>query len=231
VQAEKARRIEDEGEAIEVSAHRPFLLEDPESVYYVVEGGLLIFTVALDKGAPVGQRTHFLGIGAGQCCFGFDLKGYALGSGFLVVPRQGSKVRKIPVTRLQQLSRSPQGGESVAALLDTWVGGLSKALTPTTAKRVNELPMKPGTELTLDKTNKATSADGVVWVALWMSSVLFDDVSTLVFPRKRAFFPITPDSWIRPLGDEFGELVLEPKRTAEVVGDAAFWGSLQVFHR
>jgi ATP-binding cassette subfamily C protein len=230
-QAEKARRIEDEGEPIEVSAHRPFLLDDPESVYYVVEGGLLIFTVALDKGSPVGQRTHFLGIGSGQCCFGFDLKGYALGSGFLVVPKQGSKVRKIPVSRLQQLSRVSQQGEAVAALLDTWVAGLSKALTPTTAKRTNELPMKPGVELKLDRTNKATSADGVVWVDLWSGSVLYDDVSTLVFPRKRAFFPITPDSWIRPLGDEFGELVLQPKRTAEVVGDAAFWGSLQVFHR
>src|SRR4029450_6889812 len=76
--AEKARRVEDEGELIEVSAHRPFLLEDPDSVYYVVEGGLLIFTVALEKGAPVGQRTHFLGIGPGQCCFGFHLNGYAL---------------------------------------------------------------------------------------------------------------------------------------------------------
>ena len=140
--AEKARRIEEEGEPIEVSAHRPFLLDDVDSVYYVVEGGLLIFTVALEKGAPVGQRTHFLGIGAGQCCFGFDLKGYALGSGFLVVPKQGTKVRRMPVTRLQQLARLPQQGEGVAALLDTWVGGLSKALTPTTAKRVNELPLE-----------------------------------------------------------------------------------------
>lgn len=230
-QAEKARRIEEEGDQIEVSAHRPFLLEDPDSIYYVVEGGLMIFTVALEKGVPVGQRTHFLGIGPGQCCFGFDLKGYALGSGFLVVPKQGSKVRRIPVARLQQLSRVSPQGEGVAALLDTWVGGLSKALTPTTAKRVNELPMKPGTELTLDRTNKATSADGVVWVDLWSGSVLFDDVSTLVFPRKRAFFPITPDSWIRPLGDEFGDLVLNPKRTTEVLADQAFWVSLQVFHR
>ena len=125
----------------------------------------------------------------------------------------------------------PQQGEGVAALLDTWVGGLSKALTPTTAKRINELPLKPGAELKLDRTNKATSADGVVWVDLWSGSVLFDDVSTLVFPRKRAFFPITPDSWIRPLGDEFGELVLNPKKTDEVVADANFWLSLQVFHR
>jgi NHLM bacteriocin system ABC transporter ATP-binding protein len=229
--AEKARRIEEEGEPIDVSAHRPFLLDDPDSVYYVIEGGLLIFTVALEKGAPVGQRTHFLGIGPGQCCFGFDLKGYALGSGFLVVPKQGSKVRRMPVARLQQLARMPQQGEAVAALLDTWVGGLSKALTPSTAKRTGELPLKPGVELKLDRTNKATSADGVVWVDLWSGSVLFDDVSTLVFPRKRAFFPITPDSWIRPLGDEFGALVLNPKKTSEVVSDGTFWLSLQVFHR
>ena len=29
--AEKARRIEDDGEVVDVSAHRPFLLDDPDS--------------------------------------------------------------------------------------------------------------------------------------------------------------------------------------------------------
>ncbi len=227
----KARNIEEEGEFVEGNAHKPFLLDDPQSVYYVVEGGLLIFTVALEKGQPVGQRTHFLGVVAGQCCFGFDLVGYALGSGFLAVPKQGTKLRKIPLARFRQLSASPQQAETIASLIDTWVAGLSRAMVPTTAKRTGELPLVPGTPLKLDKKSKATSAEGVVWVDLWSGSVLFDDVSTLVFNRKRAFFPITPDSWIRPLGDEFGDLSLTPQRTDVILRDPAFWFSLEVFHK
>ncbi len=61
--------------------------------------------------------------------------------------------------------------------------------------------------------------------------MLYDDVSTITFTRKRAFFPLTPDSWIRPLGDEFGDLHLDPKKTVEVLKDPAFWFSLEVFHR
>ncbi|HEY8550559.1 MAG TPA: NHLP bacteriocin export ABC transporter permease/ATPase subunit [Vicinamibacterales bacterium] len=227
----RTRRIEDEGELVEANAHRPFVLDDPESVWYVVEGGLLIFTVALEKGQPVGPRTHFLGIVPGQCCFGFDLVGYALGSGFLAVPKQGTKLRRIPLARFRQLAAMPQQSEAIAALIDTWVAGLSRALAPVTAKRTGETQLKPGTAVTLDRRSKATSADGVLWVDLWSGSVLFDDVSTLVFSRKRALFPITPDSWIRPLGEEFGDLRLQPIRTADAMKDAAFWFSLEVFHR
>ncbi len=224
-------QLEDEGEEVVGSAHKPFLLDDPESVYYVVSGGLLIFTVALDKGQPVGQRTHFLGIVQGQCCFGFDLKGYGFGSGFLCVPKQGTTLRKIKVSRVRQLAAMPRHGERMAALVDTWVSGLTKALEPTTAKRTGELTLTPGTTLKLSKKSKATSAEGVVWVALYSGSVLYDDMSTLTFPRRHALFPITRDSWIRPLSEEFGDLSLEPKKTAAVFPDPSFWFSVDVFHR
>ena len=229
--AEKARRIEDEGELVEGSAHRTFLLDDPDSLWYVVSGGLLLFTVALDKGKPVGQRTHFLGILPGQCCFGFDPVGYGFGSGFLCVPKPGTILRKIRMSRLRQLATMPQHADGIAALVDTWIAGLTKALEPATARRVDELTLAPGTPLKLSKKSKATSAAGVVWVDLWSGSVLYDDVSTITFTRKRAFFPLTPDSWIRPLGDEFGDLHLDPKKTVEVLKDPAFWFSLEVFHR
>src|SRR5690606_32172836 len=78
--ATSGERFEDEGEEIHVSGHRPFLLDDPNAAWYVVQGGILIFTVAIEQGQPVGTRTHFLGVLPGQAIFGFDLQRYGVGS-------------------------------------------------------------------------------------------------------------------------------------------------------
>src|SRR6185503_14053456 len=78
-----SEKLGEAGELIEVSAHHPFLLDEPDIVWHVVEGGVMIFAVALDKGEPVGPRTHFLGVLPGQVMFGFDLQRYGVGSGFL----------------------------------------------------------------------------------------------------------------------------------------------------
>lgn len=228
----RTRRIEDEGELVEASAHHPFLLDDPESLWYVASGGLLIFTVALERGQPVGSRSHFVGVTTGQCCFGFDLRSYALGSGFLAVPKQGTVLRRIPVSRLRELASVPQQADTIVALLETWISALSKALArDISIKRAGEQVLEAGQVLTLDRKSKATASDGVLWVELWSGSVLFDDVSTPVFPRKRAFFPVTPDSWIRPVGEEFGDLTVTPRPTAEIAQNPAFWHSLGVFHQ
>ncbi len=225
-------RVEDEGEGLTVSAHDPFLLDDPDFAWYVVTGGILIFTVTLEKGEPVGTRQHFLGIVPGQLCVGFDMKRYGLGSGFLAVAKQGTTVRKIPMARLRQLSADPGRAAAVAQLVDSWIGGLSTALVANLqSKRVDEVALKPGERVTLDPTMKATSGEGVVWLNLWSGSVLFNDMATPRFARRDALFPITPKSWIRPVSDEFGPLALTPKATKDVAGGPDLWTGLSVFHQ
>lgn len=228
----RTRRIEDEGELIEAVAHHPFLLDDSTSLWYVVSGGLLVFTVALEKGHPVGPRSHFLGVMPGQCCFGFDLRRPGCDSGFLAVAKPGTWLRRIGLSRLRELARTPQQVDTIAALVDTWITTLSKALArDIPVKRAGEQVLESGRTCTLDRESKATAAEGVLWVDAWSGGILFDDLSTPVFPRKRALFPVTPDSWIRPIGDELGDLTLTPRPTAEVIRETAFWHSLDVFHQ
>jgi pSer/pThr/pTyr-binding forkhead associated (FHA) protein len=223
--------IDEEGEGIEASAHRPFQLDDPDAAWYVVGGGLLIFTVALEKGEPVGSRTHFLGIVPGQMCLGFDLKRYGVGSSFLAVAKQGTLLRKIPRARLEELAADTTHGATIAALLDAWISGLSAALVANhDAKRSGESLLKPGERLDLDEKGRATSSDGVVWIDVWSGSVMFDDMTTPRFPRRGVLFPVTPDSWIRPVSDEFGSLALTPVSTSNVVGQPGLWQGVDVFH-
>ncbi len=226
----RTRRIEDEGELVEASAHRPFLLDDPATVWYVVTGGLLLFTVAVERGEAVGPRSHFLGILPGQCCFGFDLTRYGFGSGFLAVPKPETTLRKIPLARLQALAASGLG-EAVAALIDTWIEGLTMALVHNlTVKRTDEPLLKAGTPVELGTRHKASADRGVLWVDLWSGSVLFDDMTRPIFARRRTLFPVTPNGWIQPVSEEFGTLSLSPVPTVEAVRRPELWHGLDVFH-
>jgi ATP-binding cassette subfamily C protein len=224
----ETKRIEDEGEAVQTSAHKPFLLDDPTLCYYVVNGGILIFGVSVENGAPVGPRTHLLGIVEGQCMFGFDTRRYAIGSGLLAVPKPGTTLRRIPVARLRELAKGPQA-TAVATLVSTWVNGVSKALIrnlPT--KRTGETDLKPGQEMTLTTQQKATTADAVLWVDIWSGSILFNDMATPTFARKRVLFPVTPHSWIQPVGDEFGDLSVAPLTTEQAIASPDLWYGLDV---
>jgi ATP-binding cassette subfamily C protein len=199
-------------------------------VWYVVNGGVLIFTVALEKGEPVG-RAHFLGVVAGQLLFGLDLRRYGVGSGFLAVAKQGTRLRKIPLARFRQLASDSGRRPVIAGLVDTWIAGLSAALTATLqTKRADESALRAGERVSLDPATKATSAAGVVWVKVWSGSVMFDDMATPRFTRRDVFFPLTPQSWIRPVSDEFGPLALSPVATRDLAGSDDLWAGLDVFH-
>jgi NHLM bacteriocin system ABC transporter ATP-binding protein len=229
---EDTRPIQEEGELVEVSAHRPFLLDDASSVWYVVSGGIEIFTVAVEHGAPVGTRAHFLGVLPGQCFFGFDLLRYGMGSGFLAVAKRDTTVRRIRLARLRALASARPTAAAVAALIDTWIAGLSKTLTrDLDAKRVGESTLQSGEPVELASGGKATAAEGVLWIDIWSGSILFDDLATPMFDGKRTLFPICPDSWIQPVSEEFGDLSLKPLRTVETIADPMLWQGLEVFHQ
>jgi ATP-binding cassette subfamily C protein len=224
-----SRGVEQEGELIEVSAQEPFLLNDPDVMYTVVSGGILIFTIPLEKGQPVGIRTHFLGVLPGQCFFGFDLSPHA--SGFLAVGRPGTSIRKLSVTRLRELAGMPGQARPIAALVDTWVAGLSKSLLRDfIAKAGNEVRLTRGATASLGAQQRATADEGVLWVDIPSRGVMFDELATPDFDQRSALFPLTPHSWLQPVSEEFGETVFRPTATEDLVGSSSLWYGLQIFH-
>jgi NHLM bacteriocin system ABC transporter ATP-binding protein len=225
-------QLENEGELLQLGAHQAFLLDDPTSAWLVLEGGILIFTTTVERGQAIGPRAHFLGIPPGQMCFGFDRATYGLGSGFLAVPKQGTKISKIARARLQEISDSPSGRATIAAFVDTWISGLSRAIVATLpVRRSGELPLKVDQRVDLKAHVKATSDGGVVWVDLWNGSVLFDDLTMPLFTEPRALFPLSGDAWIQAASDEFGALTLLPKSTVAALANPLVWTGLDVFHR
>ncbi|MFW6198452.1 MAG: FHA domain-containing protein, partial [Acidobacteriota bacterium] len=78
---DRTRPLEEEGELVEPRATEPFLADEAGQVWYVVSGGIELFTVSLEGGRPEGPRKHFLGILPGQCFLGFDTEALGMSSG------------------------------------------------------------------------------------------------------------------------------------------------------
>lgn len=229
VQVPAPQGLDSEGELIKVSAHAPFLLDDPSVCYFVVTGGILIFTVPLEKGQPNGIRTHFLGLLPGQLLFGFDLNAHA--TGFLAVARPETTLRKIPLAKVMEVASRPSQAAAVAALIDTWVTGLSKSLVRDFNPRPGtDIKLSAGQTVTLKAEEHATTSDGVLWIDIVSRGVLFDAIATPDFARRSAPFPITPHSWIQPSSADFGDTVVRPADTATLVRHPDLWFGLAVFH-
>lgn len=227
--AEAAVAIEREGEGMEVGAHQPFLLDETDFVWYVLEGGIDIFTVAIEKQQPKGTRSHFLGILAGQCFFGFDSVGAS--SGFLAVGKQGTKLRRIRIDRLREIAGRASGLKLLTGVIDTWISGLNKALArDLPAERGEETKLRAREKVELKAGQKATSEAGVLWFPVSSGEILFNDMGEPTFAEKQVLFPVTPDSWVQGCLGEFGNFECTPLPTDGVIKRPTFWRSLATYH-
>ncbi len=228
---ERPQPLEELGERVVATANKPFLLDDPEEVWLVESGKFELFAVTVEKGEPVGARQHFLTVDAGQAAFGMDTARYGMGSGFLVVGKAGSVLRRFDVAKLMDLATVPAHAERIAKLLAMWIEGLSRRLT-------SDLPSIPRTDLRLGLGEKSHWKSGqkvspgheVVWIELPSERLLFAGMASLGRDLEGVFFPLGPGCWLELLSGE-GELPIEARSSLKVAADPRTWAGLDVFHR
>ena len=231
-EVQQRKWLEQEGTLVEVKGNEPFLLANANYIWYLIEGDIDIFTVAVTEGKPQGARTHFLRILPGQCFFGLDPRRFGMESGFLVVGSQGTQLRRIEMNHLKTLATTPTSAKGVASLLDTWISGLSKSLVRDLTQQVSaSVDLEVGVQATLDSKQKARSAEGLVWVNVFSGSLLFNDMATPVFKGTELPFPLSPESWLQPVSDEFDDAIFRPVSTLEALRQPKFWEGLDVFHQ
>jgi ATP-binding cassette subfamily C protein len=223
--------IAHEGELIEVSAHQPFLLDDPERAWYVVTGGVLLFTVAVEKGLPKGPRAHVMDLEPGQVLFGSDVHRQQSGAGFLAVARVGTALRRLPLSRVREMAADPVLAPAIADAIDTWIGRMSTSLARALGtKRGASALLAPERDVECSPRATVTSAGGVVWIEIQSGGIRFDDLAVPRFTTRHTLFPVAPDAWIQPVDEEFGPLAVRPASTLGVIASDVLWHGLQVFH-
>ena len=132
-----------EGERTQPNVHTPLLLDDPETVWFVEAGGLLVFTAVIDGGAPQGIRRHLLDVGPGECVFGFDRIGIPDDIGAIAVVRWGTVLRVL----LDGAACASWPGSIPSPWpsgVDVWIERLSTSLMRgVAAQRAAELTLVP----------------------------------------------------------------------------------------
>ncbi len=228
VSAKPETRLEDEGEAVLVAGNRPFFLDDTSSMWMVESGRIDVFTVAVKDGEPAGARTFFISVEPGQALFGMDLATYGQGNGFLAAGKSGTRLRKIPVERFEELAKQKRHEERIAGMIDTWVTALSRGL-------VRDLPAGPpidydlvlGQEQKLAFQKRARARRGLVWIRSGRSDLIYIGLSAI--DGGSALFPVTEDVYVESGSND--ELTLSPVATAGSLADPSFWAGLTLFHQ
>jgi NHLM bacteriocin system ABC transporter ATP-binding protein len=226
----RPKSLEEEGEQLVTAANKPFVISNPEDVYLVESGKVEIFTVQLDAGRPVGARTHFVTVEAGQAFFGMDTDRYGMGSGFLAVGKAGSELRKYSSARLMRLASVAEHGARIAKLVATWVEALSQRLVKDLPLPTVDVLLEIGAEAEIPADKKAACSKGLGWIEMPAAQFLFDGMGSLSYEVEGVLFPLGPGSWVELLaGAE--SMKVTPRPTAQAIGDPRLWAGLDVFQR
>lgn len=244
-----------EGLEIQATGNRPFLIDDPDAVWYVESGKVEIFTVGVENGLPEGARNHFVTVSEGNLMMGMDPELFKVGSGFLAVGSINTVLRRVSRPRLNELAGLEHLGPVVAEWVDGWVDSLAMGLTDEIAKPpLDEITLMPGESVTLPRQHQACPNKGVVWLEVASGKVLFIGMEELSLEDQEpnhesrgdslglqhlvraataetVLFPVSTKSWIEALVFKDPGTMVHSERAGACVDRAEFWRGVDAFHR
>jgi NHLM bacteriocin system ABC transporter ATP-binding protein len=215
------------GSTYEIGGNTPFLLNDPESVWYIKSGIVEVFSVRVGQEGPSGTRYHFFTAKSDDMLFGMDLEKYGEGLGLLAVGIVGTKIVKIPMEMFRQMTSAAELEYALSPLIDGWVFGLSYAVTKHVypKPRVDEM-LEPLAEIVMQDGKKARAKKGVVWLAYQEGSSLFIGMEEILPMDHEALFPIASDVWIQSIGST----KFKAHSTKEILDQQSMWAGLEYFY-
>lgn len=207
------------GNIVEGGGDRPFLISGDQN-WWVLEGSVDVFTVAVEDGEPVGNRDHLFRVDKGQLMVGMSTSQFPFG--LLAVGTRGSRLAQVNQRQLEDLFVGPQAAD-LYPLLDEWVAHLYEGVT-------KDLPPEECTtldagEFRARKKMRVCPADEVLWTHhLKGSSILLDNPHYEV--KGDDPLPLGPGVW---LNMPKASVVLS-ETTEELADRNDLWPSLERFH-
>jgi NHLM bacteriocin system ABC transporter ATP-binding protein len=219
--------FEAEGQLEIAGGNRPFLLLGEDTMWFVESGNVEVFTVQVQEGEPIGARSHFLTVKAGEVMFGMDLERYGQGHGFLAVGLTGTRLWRLSRARFGQVAADPQWTEHLAPLIDTWLGELSIGVTKDITPRPKaEVHLAEEGEISIKKSQKLHAKKGVLWIELKEGEGLFIGMQELFFDGQTTLFPLAPETWFEAYDDH----CIKVTTSRNSLADPAIWRGLDYFH-
>lgn len=212
-----------EGQAVEAGSNRPFLLDDPRSVWLLAGGEVDISSVHLPFQGEAEGRQHFFSASAGEVLFGVGLGG-AHGLTLQGVAAPGAALRKIPLSLWQERAADPAFTDLAALLLDQWLAALLRGVTARLRPRSYQ-ELRPG-QNTLAARSCASSPTRPLWIELQQGTAHLFGEPTLPLAAGPRLVPLADRAWLESATD----LVVRAVDTPALLRSDPGAASLGPFH-
>ncbi|MFZ5642328.1 MAG: NHLP bacteriocin export ABC transporter permease/ATPase subunit [Bacillota bacterium] len=199
-----------------------FLLDNPENIWLVCEGGVSVFSVPVAGGEAVGQRVHLFDVEAGQAMFGLGpCDGQKLG--LLAVCNPDTRILRMEKSRFGEIAKSR--GELPGALLESWVAGLSAGICRDMPPKKYEI-LRAGQEVTVWEECFLKPEEKVLWVKSKAGVLQFLANPHLPALEEEVFFPVADSVWVFAQANS----KLYVADTAGFLKEDDPWAALRHFH-
>ena len=217
--------FEQEGSPREVPGNNPLPLNDPDSVWLVGSGRVDVFAIPSEDGEPAGPRIHLLRAETGQLLFGSEC-GASEQPGLIAAGVPGTKVIRLPKSRLPGLVENPVLAAQFGSLLDAWIDALTAGVARGRMPgQVFLLEARKDARFEADKI--VSPAHDTLWVCNCRGTIRFLGKHEACFDTSDDCFPIAASGWFTVQE----RISLEAVKTESLLGDARLWAGLDRFHQ
>ncbi len=216
------------GSTLSAEGHEPFFIENENHAWLVLSGHIDLFAVAVEDGAPTGQREHFLSTEENSLLVGMDFESIGTGHAFLAVGSPGTRVFRFNFPELVEPGVLEEDhSEALASLIDVWLTNLAGASVRSIVNRAKPDVMALANEtLKIPQRGIASSKRRPLWVKAESAALAFLSTEEMFFETEWSLFPITPYSWV----ESFDAHSYETQTTDEVLHSGHLVAGIRNFH-
>lgn len=219
------------GNRVRSPGNNPFLLDDMESLYFVEEGEILIFSVDIINSDISGRRIPFCKVEKGEIFTGLSSRFADLKKGILAVGINQTELIKMPISIITKLLKDeklpPSIKENISTHINNWICSVSRGISRDINPRTTKLA-KQGQEYVLNYQESIRSQSGIVWISIEEGDAIFLEMEELSKDNYKHHFPLSQDTWIFAMS----RLKIATKSTLDLINELSaeyFWACLRSF--
>lgn len=221
-----------------VKGNEPLLLDDPDIVWVVKSGSLVLHSILVENGEIKGNRRFLFNIGANEALFGANLAAtfnHKEFRGILAVALEDSEL--LALTLAELLEQVKEGNHDAIASLEGWLCHIGVWLSEQTAGNMpaNSILAETSHYLSLLKEQtlvppRPSASDGqigqIAWIHIRQGSTLWQGIAQLKVDNISPPIPLVCGTWLT--AENPVEVYTSPTQELETVEQIDF--SLSQFH-
>jgi len=184
-----------EGEVKHMTVTTPFILDDPDKIWFIDEGQINVYTIQLREGVESGQRFFFFHADKHELLMGMQIKDNPYQVAFSADATEDSVVYSLSVKRLRELLND-EVKYDIIDLSNKWFGNVYRGLAENEnhPKEQVDVLVKAGERLILKSGESISSQRHLIWAEIHLKaseSVLLNNLESIKTEEKKVILPLS----------------------------------------